>query len=131
MRIGEIVKQYRNKQSLSLRQFAEKCNLSHSYIDKLEKGIDPRNGKNVEPTIDSLVKIAKAMNMELYELLILSGYIPENVIVTTKEVDGHIYNIGINKNIYPNGLTEKEIIEKLNALQKLEKAGFKFEPEEK
>lgn len=55
-KLGEIIKEYREKNKLSLRDFSNLCNLSHTYIDKLEKGKDPRNGKAVEPTLDALEK---------------------------------------------------------------------------
>ena len=69
--LGEIIKEYRQENSLSLREFSKKCGLSHTYIDKLEKGVDPRSGKPVEPTIDVLEKVSSALSINLQELLIL------------------------------------------------------------
>ena len=47
--------------NMSLREFAKLCgNLSHTQIDSIEKGFDPRTSKPVSPTIDTLNKIAKA-----------------------------------------------------------------------
>ncbi len=60
---------------MALRPFAEMCDLSHAYIDKLEKGVDPRTGKPVIPTIDTLQKISQALNCPLEELLKQGGYI--------------------------------------------------------
>ncbi|PEP54022.1 transcriptional regulator [Bacillus wiedmannii] len=73
--LGEIIKDYRLKNKLSLRDFAQKCDVSHTYIDKLEKGIDSRNGKPVEPTLLVIEKISKAMNKKTETLLEEIGFI--------------------------------------------------------
>ncbi|PEB17098.1 transcriptional regulator [Bacillus toyonensis] len=73
--LGEIIKDYRLKNKLSLREFAQKCDVSHTYIDKLEKGIDSRNGKPVEPTLLIIEKISKALNKKTETLLEEIGFI--------------------------------------------------------
>ncbi|MBX0352274.1 helix-turn-helix domain-containing protein [Bacillus toyonensis] len=73
--LGEIIKDYRLKNKLSLRDFAQKCDVSHTYIDKLEKGIDSRTGKPVEPTLLVIEKISKAMNKRTETLLEEIGFI--------------------------------------------------------
>lgn len=69
--IGEYIKKYRG--DISLRDFAEKCGISHTHLDSIEKGVDPRTGKPVKVTVETLKKIAKAMNMTINDLLIASG----------------------------------------------------------
>ena len=69
--LGSYIRKYRGNQSL--REFAKKCGISHTHLDSIEKGIDPRSGKSVRVTIDTLEKIAKAMNMTNNDLLINSG----------------------------------------------------------
>lgn len=69
--IGEFIKKYRG--DMSLREFAEKCDISHTHLDSIEKGIDPRTGKPVRVTVDTLKKIAKTMGMTINDLLIQSG----------------------------------------------------------
>ncbi|MCX8129056.1 MAG: helix-turn-helix domain-containing protein [Clostridia bacterium] len=76
-RLGELIKSKRESSGLSLRDFSERCTLSHSYIKNLEDG-DPRTGKNIIPTIDSLEKIAPALEMSLEELLKRIGYISDS-----------------------------------------------------
>ncbi|PGW38354.1 transcriptional regulator [Bacillus cereus] len=73
--LGEIIKDYRFKNKLSLRDFAQKCDVSHTYIDKLEKGLDSRTGKPVEPTLLVIEKISKAMNKKTETLLEEIGFI--------------------------------------------------------
>jgi transcriptional regulator with XRE-family HTH domain len=69
--IGNFIKKYRG--DMSLREFAEKCDISHTHLDSIEKGYDPRTGKPVRVTVDTLKKIASAMNMSVNDLLIQSG----------------------------------------------------------
>lgn len=69
--IGEFIKKYRGE--TSLRAFAEKCGISHTHLDSIEKGYDPRTGKPVSVTVETLKKIANAMNMTVNDLLIESG----------------------------------------------------------
>ena len=56
--IGEIIRQLRG--NLSLRDFAQKCDISHTTIDNLEKGIDYRTGKPTQVKVATLQKIADA-----------------------------------------------------------------------
>lgn len=58
---------------LSLRKFSKKCGLSHTYIDKLEKGVDLRSQKLVEPTLNALEKISKSIYFSLDVQLTLLG----------------------------------------------------------
>ena len=56
------------------------CNFGHTYITKLEEGVDPRTKKPVGPTIEKVSRLAMAMPLD--ELLRISDYLsisaPEN-----------------------------------------------------
>lgn len=69
MLLGDIIKQYRSEHNLSQRDFAKKCELSHTYIAALEKKVDSRSGKKIAPTVDAVKNISRALNMPLQELL--------------------------------------------------------------
>lgn len=69
MNLGNLIKEYREKNKLSLREFAKKCGLSHTYISALEKNIDSRTGKPIAPTLDTVKYISKGMNMPIEEIL--------------------------------------------------------------
>lgn len=68
MKLRDLIKNYRDAHDLSQRQFANQCNLSNGYISILEKGVNPRTGKPVTPTIPQLKKLADGMAMTLNEL---------------------------------------------------------------
>lgn len=69
-KLGDFLKEKRG--NMSLRDFANKLNISHTYLDSLEKGYDNRNKKPVRITVDTLSKIAQALNEPLEKLVFLS-----------------------------------------------------------
>ena len=69
MFLGDLIKQYRTINKLSLRDFASRCGLSHTYISALEKNIDPRTGKPIAPTLDTVKYVAKGMNTSIEKIL--------------------------------------------------------------
>ncbi|NSW91621.1 MAG: helix-turn-helix transcriptional regulator [Firmicutes bacterium] len=75
-RLGDLVKAKRESMKLSLREFADMCNVSHSYIKNLEDG-DPRTGKDITPTLEYLERIAPVLGMSLEDLLKETGYIQD------------------------------------------------------
>lgn len=68
MTLGEIVKKYREDNSLSMDAFAQRCSLSKGYISMLENNINARNNKPIAPTITSMNKIAIGMGIEIDKL---------------------------------------------------------------
>lgn len=61
--IGKIIRNLRG--NMSLRDFAKKCDISHTTIDNLEKGFDFRTGKPVQAKIATLKKIADSCGVPL------------------------------------------------------------------
>lgn len=61
--IGNIIRKLRG--DLSLREFSKKCDVSHTTIDNLEKGIDFRTKKPTQVTLNTLNKIASACNVSI------------------------------------------------------------------
>ncbi|HFL2394897.1 TPA: helix-turn-helix domain-containing protein [Clostridioides difficile] len=114
--LKEIVKEYRRLNKLSLRDFSNLCDLSHAYIDKLEKSKDPRNGNPIEPTLDSLEKISFGLNLTLEELLVKLGKIKgnENRIEAEKSnATNQLLNLTLSKNLkdlrIKKGLTQEQV----------------------
>ena len=61
--IGKIVKSLRG--DLSLRQFAQKCGVSHTTIDTIERGEDFRTGKPAQVKLATLQKISQACGVQI------------------------------------------------------------------
>jgi len=65
--MGEMIKKARGKQSL--REFADKCDISHSYLDDIEKGYDHNTKKEISVTIETLQKLSKGTGYSINEIL--------------------------------------------------------------
>lgn len=68
MKLSDIVKSYRKKHRMSLRTFAERCDISHTVIDHIEKEVN-QIGTPYQPSLDTLQKVANGMRMSLNDLL--------------------------------------------------------------
>ena len=71
MNLGELIRNYRNANGLTMQDFAARSGLSKGYISMLEKGKHPQNDKPIVPSIDTFSKVAKAMHTNLNELLVM------------------------------------------------------------
>lgn len=69
MYIGEIINKYRVNHNLSLREFAEKTGLSHSYIAKLEKIYDEKTGDPYAISLKKLKNIVNGMGLNLEDVI--------------------------------------------------------------
>lgn len=65
MKLGELIKEYRNKNNITIREFAERSGVSRSYLSQLEKD---KEGVRVT-TLPKLKGIARAMEISLEELM--------------------------------------------------------------
>jgi transcriptional regulator with XRE-family HTH domain len=74
--LEEFIKYNREKMGLSLREFAERCGLSHSYIDALEKGANPKTKKPMRPNVETLEKLANGLGISREALMVATGYLP-------------------------------------------------------
>lgn len=68
---GNKLKELRGKQSI--REASRNIGISHTYLDSLEKGFDPRTGKERKPTIDVINKISEYYNYDFFKLVNLAG----------------------------------------------------------
>jgi Helix-turn-helix. len=115
--LAQHIKSYRIKHNLSLRDFAVKAGVSHSYIDKIEK-IGVGKQKEIEVTIDMLEKIAKASDITLASLLNLTGYISLDNIDLYKKIENLQSEIGTLKdNLKSEEKTKSEMSQKIKTLE--------------
>lgn len=68
MRIGLIIQNYRIKNKISMDIFAKKCDLSKAYIGMLEQGVHPKTKKPINPSVDTIKKVASGMGMDFEDL---------------------------------------------------------------
>lgn len=68
MKLGEIIKNYRNEHQMSMDDFAKLSGMSKSYISILEKNVNPSTGKEIAPSIKSIQQAALAMRIPFDDL---------------------------------------------------------------
>lgn len=71
--LGKAIRKARG--DLSLRDYAKKIGISHTHLDSIEKGYDPRTGKPVTISLDTFVKLSDATGIPLEELLFMLKYL--------------------------------------------------------
>lgn len=69
MTLGDLIKNYRDINKLTMQDFADKSGLSKGYISMLEKNRHPQNNKKIIPSIETFGKVAQAMNLSLNDIL--------------------------------------------------------------
>lgn len=114
--LGDFLRKKRG--DISLRDFAKKLDISHTYLDNIEKGYDNRTKKPLRITVDTLSKIAKALDEPVEKLVALS----ENRDCTKIQLNDMdiAFASGIKGLNRENQEIAKNIIEGLLAKQKAE-----------
>lgn len=85
MHLGDVIKKYRYEhERMSMQTFADKCGLSKGYIAMLERNINSKTGEPVVPSVETFLKVAKAMNISLDDL---SKIVDENQPISLMEND--------------------------------------------
>ena len=69
MKVGEWLKLYREQHNLSMQTLADLCGFSKAYINVLEKGVNPKTGKPISPTMQTFEKIARGTKTDVDTLL--------------------------------------------------------------
>ena len=72
--LSVTLKQLRLERGASLREFSEALGISHAYLNKLERGTDPRTGKPITPTIETITKIAEGLDLPVKKFMTMCGY---------------------------------------------------------
>ena len=71
--LGKFIRDYRQAHALSLRDLGNMCGISHTTIDCIEKGFDPRTKKPVNITNTTFRKLSEAMGIPAHVLVDLSN----------------------------------------------------------
>lgn len=82
MTIGDVIKEFRKLNELSLEEFGKLAGLSRSYVSMLENNRDPR-GNPVNPSLETIDKIASAIGVDVDALV---GQIDQDVVVNRKKI---------------------------------------------
>lgn len=69
MHLGSFIKNYRDENGISMADFAKLSGISKAYVSVLEKNKDPRNGKEITPSIPVIKKVSDAIGISFDDLL--------------------------------------------------------------
>lgn len=69
MKLGEIIKVFRNKNKMTMQEFATMAGLSKGYISMLERNQHPQSQRKLVPSFDTYLKVASAMGMSIDDLV--------------------------------------------------------------
>lgn len=69
MILGEIIKEYRQKNDMTMEEFAKICNRSKGFISMLEKGKNPQTGKPIIPSLETIKQVSNAINIDFGQLI--------------------------------------------------------------
>lgn len=94
MTLGEIIKQYRTTNNLSMGEFSKISGISKAYISLLEKNEHPTSGKPIAPSIQCIKQAAYGMGMNFDTLFEM---IDSNVTLTNSTK--HIQKKGVTINV--------------------------------
>ena len=68
--IGSRIQKLRKAKGLSQEELSEKVGLSSKYISSIERG-------NENPTLDTFIKLARSLNVDIFELYNYSSEYPQ------------------------------------------------------
>ena len=78
MKLGAWLKEYRQRHNMTMKDMAEACGFSKSYVNMLEKGVNTSTNKPVSPTLQTFEKIARATGQDIDSLLkIIEPHLPK------------------------------------------------------
>lgn len=97
---GERIKQLREQNNISLRELAKRVELTAGYISQLERNLTLAG----LPSEENIKKIARVLNANETELLLLADRLPSEVVSDIKEK-------------MRNGLTSEQIFELLRSVK--------------
>lgn len=86
MKLGDLIREYRDSHDLSQRQFADICKMSNGYVSMLERGMNPNTGKPITPTIPQLKKLADGMGITIAEIIDRVEDMPVDLVGTISNV---------------------------------------------
>ncbi len=69
MQLGELIHRYRKEHDISMEELAARSGLSKGYISMLEKNRNPSTGKAIEPSSQTIRRLAEATGIPINKLM--------------------------------------------------------------
>lgn len=99
---GDYLKELRGKKSL--REMERITGISHTYLSTLEKGYDPRSGKERKPTPEVIRQISETLDLNYFHLMKVAGYMNkgdiEELYEERKKLASSLRDHSMQSNVY-------------------------------
>lgn len=69
MHIGDLISEYRQKNNLTMEEFAKLIGRSKAYVSMLEKNKNSRSGKEIVPSAETLKSVSDVLGITIDDLL--------------------------------------------------------------
>ena len=79
MTIGDIIKEYREQNNITMDEFSIRSGLSKGYISMLEKNENPRTKHPIMPTTKTLTAVSNAIGFPISELMKKLNNLPSDI----------------------------------------------------
>jgi transcriptional regulator with XRE-family HTH domain len=80
--LGNFIKKKLTEKKLSERELAKSCNLSHTYLNQLIAGKNPKTKKKISPTLGTLEKLANGLCLSAEVLQKIAVGVPEETLLS-------------------------------------------------
>lgn len=68
MTLGDIIKKYREENSVTMEYVAKLCGITKGYVAMLERNINSKTGKPVKPTLETILKVCNGLKLDVDEV---------------------------------------------------------------
>ena len=69
MKLGEIIREYRLNNKMSMGDFAKVSGISKPYVSMLEANKNSKGGGEISPSVDTITKVAQVVGLDIGEIL--------------------------------------------------------------
>lgn len=122
--LGNFLKQKLTEMNMSERELSTYCGISHSYLNQLIKGKNPRTNKPISPTLETIKKLSNGLKIPITRLQSIAyGFHAEGGTGGSKHFLEHLEENGAHKSGIPVGLDGQKIVpvEMLEQIKEAEK----------
>lgn len=117
MTLGDIIYKYRKENHFTMEYVANLCGITKGYVAMLEKNVNSKTGRPVKPTVETISKVCKGLNMDINEVFELLDDDYEIIVPAVKKNNGVAADITLKMIENPELTVVMEKVSKLNSKQ--------------
>jgi transcriptional regulator with XRE-family HTH domain len=83
--LGKFLNKKLKEMQISEREISTRCGISHSYINQIIKGVNPRTGKPISPTLSTFEKLSSGIGISADDLQKIARGFSEDEVFNVKD----------------------------------------------